>query len=441
MSNNKSLDKSIRVILVKRLTAAYVIISVLIIILVIIFQLFEIRDFANDQAVESVGRFNAQVMKILDEPTSMNSENLQKELALFRKYRMQHKFGSFIYGSIFNLKGEELARFSGEDVDIDYQQSHLDSFFEKHRITQGSDIHNIRFEGLVPYIYIGLPMKDSNGNFAARAEGVYKISSQGWRIIFYRVLRALVIAFLILFITTVSVYPVISGLVQRLGRLTGNLLESNLETLKVLGSAVSKRDSDTDAHNYRVTIIAVRLAKQLGLPDEEIRSIIKGAFLHDVGKIGIRDNILLKPGKLTDDEYEIMKSHVNHGVEVIENSDWLDDAKDIVGYHHEKFDGTGYGHGLKGEQIPIRARIFAIADVFDALTSKRPYKEPLTYNETMEILAAGKGSHFDPEVLESFILISKEIFDNISQKFDDDLKKELTVLISNYFSGEITEKL
>lgn len=441
MSIKNSLEKSIKAILIKRLAAAYLIISALVIVLVLIFQLFDIREMANEQAVESVGRFNAQVMDILDNPTTMNSKNLQKELELFRKYHTQHKFGDFIYGSIFNLNGEELAHFADKNVDIEYQQSHLDNFFKKHRITQDSDIHNIRFEGLIPYIYIGLPMKDSSGNFAARAEGVYKISAGGWKIIIFRMLRALLIAFLILLITTAAVYPVISGLIQRLGRLTVNLLESNLETLKVLGSAVSKRDSDTDAHNYRVTIIAVRLAKQLGLSDDEIRSIIKGAFLHDVGKIGIRDNILLKPGKLTDDEYEIMMSHVTHGVEVIENSDWLDDAKDIVGYHHEKFDGTGYGHGLKGEQIPIRARIFAIADVFDALTSKRPYKEPLTYNETMEILAAGKGSHFDPEVVESFILISKEIFDNISQKFDDDLKKELTVLISNYFSGEITEKL
>ena len=329
----------------------------------------------------------------------------------------------------------------GRGVDIEYQQNHLDSFFEKHRITQESDIHNIKFEGLIPYIYIGLPMKNSSGEFAARAEGVYKISSGGWQIILYRILRSLVIAFLILVVTTVAIYPVISGLIKRLSRLTGNLLESNLETLKVLGSAVSKRDSDTDAHNYRVTIIAVKLAQNMGLPDEQIRSIIKGAFLHDVGKIGIRDNILLKPGKLTDDEYEVMKTHVSHGVEVIKNSDWLVDAKDIVGYHHEKFDGTGYGHGLKGEQIPIRARIFAVADVFDALTSKRPYKEPLTYNETMDILEAGRGSHFDPKVLDSFGIISKDIFNNISQRFDDDLKKELSELISSYFLNEITEKL
>ena len=441
MGKTKSLRGSIKSILIKRLAVAYAIIMAVLIVIVAIFQLDDIRDLANEQAVESVNRFNAQVMDLLDNPTKMNADSFHKELELFRKYRTQHKFGNFIYGSIFNLNGDELAHFAESDVDIDHVQGNLDRFFEKHRINQGSDIYNIKFDGLVPYIYVGLPMINSTGKFAARAEGVYSISAEGWKIIAFRILRALLIAFLILLVTTVAIYPVISGLINRLSRLTENLLESNLETLKVLGSAVSKRDSDTDAHNYRVTIIAVKLAQVMGLSNEEIRSIIKGAFLHDVGKIGIRDNILLKPGKLTDEEYEIMKSHVSHGVEVIENSDWLEDAKDIVGYHHEKYDGTGYGKGLSGENIPIRARIFAIADVFDALTSKRPYKEPLTYQETIDILEAGRGTHFDPGVLDSFNQISKDLFDNISQRFDDELKNELSELISDYFSSEITEKI
>jgi len=441
MSSKKSLEKSIKNILLKRLAAVYALIAVLLVIIVLIIQLYEIRDLANEQAVESVNRFNAQVMYILDDPTKLNADSLNKELVLFRKYRTQHKFGNFIYGSIYNLKGKQLTHFSDPDIEISNLQFHLDKYFNEHRITQQSDIYTIKFEGLTPYIYVGLPMENSDGELAARVEGVYSISAEGWKIIVFRIFRALLIAFLILTLTTVAIYPVISGLIKRLSRLTGNLLESNLETLKVLGSAVSKRDSDTDAHNYRVTIIAVNLAKEMGLTNEEIRSLIKGAFLHDVGKIGIRDNILLKPGKLTDEEYEIMKTHVSHGVEVIENSEWLEDAKDIVGYHHEKYDGTGYGHGLSGKDIPIRARIFAIADVFDALTSKRPYKEPLSYEETIDILEAGRGRHFDPEVLDNFSIISRNMFDTVSQKLDDDLRKELSTLISDYFSTEITEKL
>jgi len=441
MSKVKPLRESIKEVLIKRLAVAYLAIVAVLVVIVALFQLQDIKNIANEQAVQAVKRFNAQIINLLDNPTSMNSESIQKELILFRKTRTHHKFGEFIHGSILNLKGEELANFSTPGADRKYLQEHLDSFFKEHRITQGSDIYNIKFDGIVPHIYVGLPMNNSSGEFAARAEGVYSISAEGYKIIAFRILRALLIAFLILIVTTVAIYPVISGLISRLSRLTENLLESNLETLKVLGSAVSKRDSDTDAHNYRVTIIAVRLAREMGLSNNEIRSIIKGAFLHDVGKIGIRDNILLKPGKLTDVEYEIMKSHVKHGVEVIENSYWLEDAKDIVGYHHEKYDGSGYGEGLSGEEIPIRARIFAIADVFDALTSKRPYKEPLTYQETIDILEAGRGTHFDPSALDSFNEISRDLFDNVSQRFDDDLKNELSELISNYFSSEITENI
>ena len=441
MAKNRDLKNSIRRILIKRLAVAFVIIIALLAVLVTVIQLKDISELANEQAVQSVNRFNAQVMDILDNPTLMNAEALHRELELFRKYRTHHKFGNFIYGSIFNLDGEEIGHFSDPGVDSAHLQENLDVFFEKHRITQSSDIYNIKFDGFVPYVYVGLPMKNSKGEFAARAEGVYSISSEGYGVIAYRILRALLVALLIVVITTLAIYPVIAGLINRLSGLTENLLNSNLETLKVLGSAVSKRDSDTDAHNYRVTIIAVRLAQVMGLSNDEIRSIIKGAFLHDVGKIGIRDNILLKPGKLTDEEYEVMKSHVTHGMEVIENSVWLEDAKDIVGFHHEKFDGSGYGKGLTGDDIPIRARIFAIADVFDALTSKRPYKEPLTYEQTIEILEAGRGMHFDPEVLDSFNKISRDLFDNISQRFDDNLKNELSELISDYFSSEITEKI
>ena len=425
MSQDKSLRDSINKILIKRLAVVCLIIMALLITVVTIIQLGEVRGLANEQAIESINRFNAQVMTLLDNPTSLNSAALQDELKLFRKYSIKHKFGNFIYGSIFNLKGEELAYFSEPDVDIVHIQGHLNNYFIKHRITQSSDIHNIRFDGFIPYIYVGLPMKNSDGELAARVEGVFSISKEGYKIIAYRVLRAIMFSLLILVLTTITIYPVISGLLIRLSRQTQNLLESNLETLKVLGSAVSKRDSDTDAHNYRVTLISVKLAGELGLRHEEIRSIIKGAFLHDVGKIGIRDKILLKPGNLSDEEYEIMKTHVTHGVEVIQNSEWLEDAMDIVSYHHEKYDGSGYGQGLAGENIPVRARIFAIADVFDALTSKRPYKEPLTYQETMEILEAGRGSHFDPEILDGFNNISRELFENVTQKPLDELQNEL----------------
>ena len=129
-------------------------------------------------------------------------------------------------------------------------------------------------------------------------------------------------------------------------------------------------------------------------------------FLHDVGKIGVRDSILLKPGRLDKDEYEIMKTHVRHGLDIVKRSAWLKDATDVVGYHHEKFNGEGYFENLAGEKIPIAARIFAIADVFDALTSERPYKKAFSLEQAISILKEGKETHFDPQLLDVFIDIA-----------------------------------
>jgi len=253
------------------------------------------------------------------------------------------------------------------------------------------------------------------------------------------VVRSVVIVFLLVLLTTAVIYPVISSLIGRLARTTTSLLDSNLETLQVLGSAIAKRDSDTDAHNYRVTVYSVRLAEETGVDREEIRSLIKGSLLHDVGKIGIRDAILLKPGRLSDDEFEVMKTHVNHGLDITARSSWLEDARSVVGFHHERFDGAGYPRGLRGEEIPPSARIFAIVDVFDALTSKRPYKEPFSFEETIVILDQGRGSHFDPHFLDCFRRIARDLYDEFAGLENDAPRRELHSITERYFAKNARE--
>jgi HD-GYP domain-containing protein (c-di-GMP phosphodiesterase class II) len=152
-----------------------------------------------------------------------------------------------------------------------------------------------------------------------------------------------------------------------------------------------------------------------------------------VGKIGIRDNILLNKARLNDDEFEIMKKHVQYGLDIIQRSSWLRDAADIVGSRHEKFDGSGYPGGLRAADIPLNARIFAIVDVFDALTSKRPYKDPFSFAKTMEIMADGRASHFDPELLDIFTSLAKELYDEYSGREDEGLQKDLQEITDNYF--------
>jgi putative nucleotidyltransferase with HDIG domain len=206
--------------------------------------------------------------------------------------------------------------------------------------------------------------------------------------------------------------------------------------MEVLGSAIAKRDSDTNIHNYRVSIYAVHLAEAAGLSKDKILKLIAGAFLHDVGKIGISDSILLKPAKLTEQEFAIMKTHVTLGVDILTKSNWLQSARDVVEYHHEKFDGRGYMRGLKGEEIPVNARIFAIVDVFDALTSKRPYKEPMPFGETMAILRRDSGNHFDPTLIAAFEGIVEPLYLEISAAPDDVVEKKLQALIESYFFAD-----
>jgi HD-GYP domain-containing protein (c-di-GMP phosphodiesterase class II) len=220
-----------------------------------------------------------------------------------------------------------------------------------------------------------------------------------------------------------------------LEQLALRLTHSNIGMLEVLGSAIAKRDSDTNAHNYRVTIYAIHLGKALGLDNAALSRLIKGSFLHDVGKIAISDAILLKPGKLTFEEFEVMKTHVRHGSEIIRNYEWLCDADDVVLHHHEKFDGSGYPDGLAGERIPLNARIFAIADVFDALTSKRPYKGPIPVDRTMEIMADGSGTHFDPELFPVFSQSAAEMYERLARLSESALTESLHTLMNEYYAA------
>jgi putative nucleotidyltransferase with HDIG domain len=229
-------------------------------------------------------------------------------------------------------------------------------------------------------------------------------------------------------------FPIYKSLLRQQLSLTQNLLESNIDILQVLGSAIAKRDSNTDSHNYRVTIYAVSLAEAIRLKYETIQSLIKGAFLHDVGKIGISDNILLKPGKLNEEEFKTMKKHVQHGIDIVKRSEWLKDAADIVECHHKQFGGDGYPLRLKGQAISIGARIFAIADVFDTLTSRRPYKESFSYQNAISLIKVKSGINFDPDLVDMFISIIKPIYLDIRESDSHVLRLQMADIINKYFT-------
>jgi len=180
-------------------------------------------------------------------------------------------------------------------------------------------------------------------------------------------------------------------------------------TIEGWAQALELRDQETEGHARRVADLTVRLARALDVPAEQLVHIRRGAILHDIGKMGIPDQILLKPGPLTMEEREIMKKHPIYARELLLPIKYLHPAIDIPYSHHERWDGTGYPQGLKGEQIPLAARIFAVIDVWDALISDRPYRSAWPEEKALNYIREQAGHHFDPRVVEKFLdLINKD---------------------------------
>ncbi|MGE5377891.1 MAG: HD-GYP domain-containing protein, partial [Bacteroidota bacterium] len=176
-------------------------------------------------------------------------------------------------------------------------------------------------------------------------------------------------------------------------------------TIEGWSHAMDLRDRETEGHSRRVTELSLRLAQAMGMSDEALVHMRHGALLHDMGKIGIPDSILHKPDKLNDEEWEIMRKHPDLAFNMLNSIDYLRDALEIPYFHHERWDGSGYPQGLKGEQIPLAARIFAVADVWDALTSNRPYRPAWTREQARDYIREQSGMHFDPQVVELFLKV------------------------------------
>jgi len=184
-------------------------------------------------------------------------------------------------------------------------------------------------------------------------------------------------------------------------------------TLKALTAALEARDHETRGHSERVVRFSLRLGLELGLGQEQLRSLEFGALLHDIGKIGVPDAILRKPARLTEEEWAQMRQHPQHGGEILRGIEFLEGAARVVAEHHEKWDGSGYPLGLRGEQIDINARIFAVADAFDAMVSERVYKRGRTYEAAVEELNRCAGSHFDPRVVAAFLRVPRREWDEM----------------------------
>lgn len=302
-----------------------------------------------------------------------------------------------------------------------------------HSLRPGEVTHyHTRWAGARPYMQLLLPIERQR-ELLGYFEGVYQVDAATAQAMIRLIAGAVGLVVAVAFATAAVLYPVIIFLNRGLAERSAALLRSNLELMEVLGSAVAKRDSDTHLHNFRVTLYAVRLAQSLALPESDVRRLIAGAFLHDVGKIGIGDDILRKPGPLSAEELAVMRTHVALGVDIISEAAWLQSARDVVACHHERFDGSGYPQGLSGDSIPLNARIFAVADVFDAMTSRRCYKEPLTLEEARAFIRRGSGSLFDPRVAAAFDAIAADLHRETRGADEKQLRAALRSLVARYF--------
>jgi putative nucleotidyltransferase with HDIG domain len=407
-----------------------------------VYYLQEQRLLADvlDYAKQQVEVFSGQ---LTESEVVVSPSVLQREVEAFAARQARLRAGHFSIIRIGNPGDPSLAEIRSDMVaptslDVDELERWARAL-DRPTITQASRVE--AGERLAFHVLVSLDdsISEYTSEGSAYVYGSFVVSEAKKRDLLSSARQATIFALAIVIVTTLVLYPAITSLMRQLTRFSSDLLESNLESLQLLGAAVAKRDTDTDAHNYRVTILAVRLGERTGMSRELMQGLIKGAFLHDIGKIAIRDEVLLKPGKLDDAEFEHMRSHVDHGVEILARSKWLEDARDVVAYHHEKFGGGGYGRGLSGTDIPIGARVFAIADVFDALTSKRPYKEPFSFEETVLIMTESSGSHFDPELLGFFFEIAEPIYNRMAQQSEEETKDELRTIINRYFTGTLNE--
>ncbi len=225
--------------------------------------------------------------------------------------------------------------------------------------------------------------------------------------IYMMVVFVLILMWFIWFIIRTQFYRIMEYQKKEL-ELAKKSVEMGNETILAIAKTVDAKDENTAQHSQRVSEYSVMIAKKIGFDDTECENLRKAALLHDIGKIGIPDRVLNKPGRLDDEEYQIMKSHVIRGAEILKDFTLVDNVKDGAMYHHERYDGKGYMRGLSGEDIPLYARIIGIADAFDAMTSNRVYRNQLDLDYVLEELTKGKGTQFDPELCEIMINLIKD---------------------------------
>ena len=413
---------SIYRVVLTRLLAAWLLVSLAVGAGVYYVEAEKIDDYVVALAAAEASQFSAEGLD--------HGRHTPEELAYLQERAMEFARRSFVVIELYDADRERLV----EAVNPRHVAIEEELRQHTHAFPADNRSHYERLDiGGQTVVQVLTPLRTNAGQVAGYFEGVFVVDEGTLADLRDQLLRTLVVAQIAVLLTAIIFYPVIIGLDRQVRRASRDILKANLEMASALGEAIAKRDSDTGDHNFRVALYAIRLGEAVGVHGVEMRHLILGALLHDVGKIGISDTILLKPGKLTEEEFAIMRTHVALGVDIVGKSAWLQGARNVIAYHHEKFDGSGYLEGLAGEAIPLVARIFAIVDVFDALTSARPYKDAWPVAKALERIEADAGSHFDPRLVAHFREIAPAIHSTIGRAGLEQLSAWMQAETVRYF--------
>lgn len=397
---------------------------------------FEMRETAQERLVSFAIEESKRLLEHFEALSSPNSE-----LATSKAYQAAETLtgGLFDIAKIYDRNGVMLA----ESSTIDGQRADSELPPPTESVYDRVEYQNLNlrdqwaFRVFVP-IHVG---SQSESKIVGHFEGVRIIPEWQRKDLGDSALSAALIAGLAALLCGIAIYPLIVRLSAENEREAREVLDSHIMLMEALGRAIAKRDSDTGAHNYRVAWISARIGEEMGLHGGTMQSLIAGSLLHDVGKIGIPDSILLKPAALSADELEIMRTHVALGEDIVSSSGWLGAAREVVAGHHEQWAGNGYPRRLAGQGIPLVARIFAIADVFDALSSQRPYKKAIAFPEVMSILRMESGRHFDPDIFRVFERVADEISTHLQDVSEQHAQRLLDEKIQRHFGVPRTRSI
>lgn len=355
--------------------------------------------------------------------------NLENYSSNIRSYRIQMKSIQVDDELIRVRRGEDIYINSGAhvlemfpeivnySVNVPYVSIYLEGYDSEPRVMLQSEMNNIVYRNIPVGTYkFHLAVLDDKGKVTV-TENIYTIIKKAemydnwWFKIYMVAVFAIIVAYITWIIFHTQVKRTLDFQKKEL-EFVKKQLEMGNETVMTIARTVDAKDINTSQHSLRVSEYSVLIAKELGYNEDECENLKKAALLHDIGKIGIPDRILNKPDRLTDEEYALMKSHVEKGAQILKNFTLINHVEEGALYHHERYDGSGYMYGLKGEEIPLNARIIGIADAFDAMTANRVYRKKLDKDYVIREIKRGSGTQFDPKLVEIMLgLIEKGLID------------------------------